>query len=308
MALPADAEGVALDAHQRYEVAALEIDDIREETGEVRAQHEALMDALRAQIEATDVRIAEIKKDAYEFKRDIVIGAESSRTGKTVAEKAVRYMDDKIRAKGAVTEKLRLKNSQIKAQAQKLEAQLQQKEDAGGSLRAVDFDQLKIENQQQLEKIEERNSELLRLKLTTGNTIHVLNSLKQRLAALNEESEWLRGEAAGRHAAIAKLADEAKRVDAEHFGGRAADAEIRCVELHTCGVLGRVEYSAASNLGARYRRFRPRGGSQRRRGHGSAMPRRSAHRRVHSLPRRRARTSATRGTLTRARSSRWTSA
>ena len=98
MAIQVDAEGVTLDAHQRYEVAALEIDDIREETGEVRAQHEALMDALRAQIEATDVRIAEIKKDAYEFKRDIVIGAESSRTGKTVAEKAVCYMDDKIRA------------------------------------------------------------------------------------------------------------------------------------------------------------------------------------------------------------------
>ena len=65
MAIQVDAEGVTLDAHQRYEVVALEIDDIREETGEVRAQHEALMDALRAQIEATDVRIAEIKKDAY---------------------------------------------------------------------------------------------------------------------------------------------------------------------------------------------------------------------------------------------------
>jgi len=40
-------------------------------------------------------------------------------------------------------------------------------------LHVIDFDQLKIENQQYLEKIEERNNELLRLKLTTGNTVQV---------------------------------------------------------------------------------------------------------------------------------------
>ena len=41
-------------------------------------------------MEETDVRISEIKKDAYEFKRDIVTGAENFRTGKTIAEKAAQ--------------------------------------------------------------------------------------------------------------------------------------------------------------------------------------------------------------------------
>ena len=50
-------------------------------------------------MEECDVRIAEIKKDAYEFKRDIVTGAENFRTGKTIAEKAVRYMEEKLRTK-----------------------------------------------------------------------------------------------------------------------------------------------------------------------------------------------------------------
>lgn len=40
-------------------------------------------------------------------------------------------------------------------------------------LHLVDFDQLKIENQQYMEKIEERNSELLRLKLSTSRTVQV---------------------------------------------------------------------------------------------------------------------------------------
>lgn len=37
-----------------------------------------------------DMRIAETKKDTYEFKRDIIIGAENVRTGKIVAEKMIK--------------------------------------------------------------------------------------------------------------------------------------------------------------------------------------------------------------------------
>lgn len=43
----------------------------------------------------------------------------------------------------------------------------------GEVLHVVDFDQLKIENQQYLDRIEERNTELLRLKATTGKAVQV---------------------------------------------------------------------------------------------------------------------------------------
>ena len=55
---------------------------------------------------------------------------------------------------------------------------LVQKEEMGEVLHEVDFNQLKIENQQYLEKIDERNQDLLRLKLMAGNTLQVLNSYK----------------------------------------------------------------------------------------------------------------------------------
>ena len=54
-----------------------------------------------------------------------------------------------------------------------MEQQLHQKEDMGEVLQVVDFDQLKIENQQYLDRIEERNTELLRLKATTGKAVQV---------------------------------------------------------------------------------------------------------------------------------------
>ena len=55
--------------------------------------------AQQAVLEETDQRIAELRKEAYEFKRDIVVGAENFRTGKTMAEKVIRYMEEKLRHK-----------------------------------------------------------------------------------------------------------------------------------------------------------------------------------------------------------------
>lgn len=54
---------------------------------ETRKNSEKLIDTLKAVSEETDIRIADLKKEAYEFKRDIVVGAENIRTGNTIAEK-----------------------------------------------------------------------------------------------------------------------------------------------------------------------------------------------------------------------------
>lgn len=51
----------------------------------------------------------------------------------------------------------------------------------GEVLHEVDFNQLKIENSQYLEKIDERNQDLLRLKLMATNVLQVLNTYKVSL-------------------------------------------------------------------------------------------------------------------------------
>lgn len=50
-------------------------------------------------MEEADLRLAEIKKESYEFERDITKGAVNSRTGKVVAEKVIRYFEDKLRSR-----------------------------------------------------------------------------------------------------------------------------------------------------------------------------------------------------------------
>jgi predicted nucleic acid-binding Zn-ribbon protein len=86
-----------------------------------------------------------------------------------------RFWEDKIYGKEVLLEKVALKNSTYKAAIAKLEAQLAHKEEMGEVLHLVDFDQLKIENQQYMETIDTKNRELLRLKLATGRTAQVGN-------------------------------------------------------------------------------------------------------------------------------------
>ena len=50
----------------------------------------------QALMEEVETRISEMKKEAYEFRRDIVIGAVNQRTGKVVAERVLKYMEDSI--------------------------------------------------------------------------------------------------------------------------------------------------------------------------------------------------------------------
>lgn len=98
----------------------------------------------------------------------------------------------------------------------KLEQQLAHKEEMGEVLNLVDFDQLKIENQQYMERIEEKNNELLQLKLSTSRTVQVLNSLKQQLHELSASGGALRGQ-------IRDLEDNMSKLEA---AGEEAEAQV----------------------------------------------------------------------------------
>lgn len=175
---------------------------MQQELSEDKKRAERIANTLRAVLEETDIRITELKKDAYEFKRDIVVGGENMRTGKTMAEKMTRYMEEKLRQRDGLIEKMRLKNATIKAQMNKVEAHLRQKEEMGDVLHYIDFHQLQIENKQYLSRIEERNEELLRLKTTTGRTVHTLNVVKQKLLDGIRDSNWLKTEISSRTAQL----------------------------------------------------------------------------------------------------------
>lgn len=58
-----------------------------------------LLSPPQAIIEEADARRTEMKKEAYEFERDILKGALNVRTKKIVAEKCLRFFEEKSRAR-----------------------------------------------------------------------------------------------------------------------------------------------------------------------------------------------------------------
>ena len=77
-------KNTALTLDQKYEIANAILEQKQKDMEGEKKNSEKLIDTLKAVLEETDIRIAELKKDAYEFKRDIVVGAENMRTGKTM--------------------------------------------------------------------------------------------------------------------------------------------------------------------------------------------------------------------------------
>jgi len=160
-------------------------------------------------------RIVDLRKETYEFQRDVVVGGCNARSGQLMAEKVVRYFEQSIAEKADLADKLRLKNKTMKAARAKMEAQVKQKEEQGDSLHSIDFHQLQIKNSQFNQKIKERNDELLKLKLTTGRTVAILNSLKKSLSDCLIASKRIRRDIKEKYAARERMKDELSRVSVE---------------------------------------------------------------------------------------------
>jgi len=215
--------GPELTNAQLHETAVQVMDRLGEDMEAVKAQTQKIVDEMKALMELNDALVSERKKEVFEFSRDAVVGAENPRAGgKRMAEKVLAHFEKKLRHKESQIKKLESKNTSLQQSIRKMEQQLKNKEQMGEVLNVIDFDQLKIENKQFLEKIEERNNELITLKLTTGNTVQVLNTLKKRLHKLTSESEWLQSEIVQRRDLLIKVEDDIARVRDE------ANALARC--------------------------------------------------------------------------------
>lgn len=157
---------------------------------EGRDKSETLLERLKAILEGTDLSIAEIRKEAFDFGR-FLSAAENGRIGKYDAEKLSKYMFDKLKQKEALIDKLQAKNVSLKTAIVKKETQIKHKDEMGEDLKFIDFHQLQIENKKHVKDIEDRNNKLLILKVSAANTVLSLNDLKMKLKEAEEEEKMI---------------------------------------------------------------------------------------------------------------------
>ena len=106
---------------------------------------------------------------------------------KLIGEKIDRYLIERLKARESLINKLRDRSSGLRRQITRLDAQLRQKEETGETLNEVDFNQLKIENKQYLDKIDEKNIDLIQRKRQVGRVTQSLNRQKDELQKQTKE-------------------------------------------------------------------------------------------------------------------------
>ncbi|XP_029465111.1 coiled-coil domain-containing protein 113 isoform X1 [Rhinatrema bivittatum] len=203
-----------LTAEQKCTIAQQELEEMKQDIEKLHQNSERTLRHLKATMDEAEIRWAEIKKSSYEFERDIGKAMVQKKTPVT-AEKLMRYLDEKTRSRDMLADKLRLKNTALKVQKKKLMLQMKQKEEMGEVLHEVDFQQLKIENTQFLDRIDERNQDLLQLKLTAGNTLQILCFYKEKLQNMTLGSNCLAKEISLRQEMLQKIEGETELVEEE---------------------------------------------------------------------------------------------
>jgi len=146
-----------------------------------------MSDELKNQLEAKRQKAIECRDSFQEFKRQIARHAEYARTGKKIQEKIIQEVEEFELDKDAEVEEVRGSNISLKNRLAKLEQALRNKDELAENLHVIDFEQLKIENQQLNEKIEERNEELHKLRKKTVVTVQIITHMREKVQFVQKE-------------------------------------------------------------------------------------------------------------------------
>jgi hypothetical protein len=146
-----------------------------------QAEYDQFALDLQGRLDDKEFKAEEIMDSLNEFKREIMLKAENSRTGQGISKRLIKHYEQTERKKDAELEKVRLRNISLKTTLRRLEKTLRSREQLAEGLHMIDFEQLKIENQTLSEKIEERNEELAKLKRKKTVTVQILTHIREKL-------------------------------------------------------------------------------------------------------------------------------
>ncbi|KFQ25416.1 Coiled-coil domain-containing protein 113, partial [Merops nubicus] len=218
---------VGLTVEQKCELAERELTEVKDEIQRIKEDSEQTLQNLEAVIEEADVWWAGIKKAISDFEKDIISTISSKKGSITASEKLLRYMEEKNRQRDLLREKLWSKNYLLKGYKKKLQQQLRQKEQMGERLCEVSLQQLQVKNAQYKEKIDEKNQELLQLKLALGKAVQVLNFYKKKLQDTMETSMSLMKDVSQRKELLEKAERKVALVEEQRAKAEGANGQLR---------------------------------------------------------------------------------
>ena len=117
------------------------LNELRDELKRLQQQYDRTAMEMKRRLDDKELKAREIKEAFMDFKREILKGAENSRTGKPIPPKLIKSFEEGDRERDDEVEKLRLTNINRRNVLRKLEQTLRQKEKLADGLHLIDFDE-----------------------------------------------------------------------------------------------------------------------------------------------------------------------
>lgn len=188
---PEPSQSQPADAEAKYWAHMVKVRETRQDIELRRQDADGDIDVARDKHQAILQEAVDTEDEFNAFVKAKALAATFPRSGKPILPKRVEEFcrdEDDLRAQ---VHDVRIQYIRLRNKNSKLAAQLKEKEKLTDGLHMIDFEQLKIENTNLNEKIEERNEDLLKLRKKATTTIHVLTHVKEKLEFVKAENTSL---------------------------------------------------------------------------------------------------------------------
>ncbi|XP_026755984.2 coiled-coil domain-containing protein 113-like [Galleria mellonella] len=182
--------GPRINVLERSELVSSEMEILIHNLEKARNKASKQQALLKAQLEEIGIRVNDIVKANETFNEEVIIEGWDKIAQRIPAEIWIRFMMEWLKICDSQIGKLRLRTSTLNAQFSKLKSQIKVKSELSESLRAVDFQKLKIENNECVNIIDKKLQQLSELKKMTGDanlnlTIHKKAMMEQNTYLTN---------------------------------------------------------------------------------------------------------------------------
>ncbi|OEH76164.1 hypothetical protein cyc_04418 [Cyclospora cayetanensis] len=204
-----------LSLERRHNMVASAVAASAAEIANIKAELSRAKRLLKETLKSGDLQAAEVRRDALEFRRDVIVGAEDPLSGLTLGEALLRWLEMRIRKRDAQEEKLKAKLRAAKQSALKQAAAAKRPGSGANDLQYIDMHQLEIENEQFAGKVEASKTDVAIKKRKCASILQAQTVLKEQLARSLAEGANLAAGLTSRRAALERTKREAEQISKE---------------------------------------------------------------------------------------------
>ncbi|AAZ12515.1 protein of unknown function (DUF4201), putative [Trypanosoma equiperdum] len=220
-------QAMTVEAEQQYWIS---IWQMREEWQQQRSRCEAAEAAFTEMQSRHQGTIDSSQKHEEMFRqyiRELAERVQFVRTNKRLTKEEIDEFLNRDALQRRLIQRARIRYNLLRYEMEELQRAMAQRDQQQDGMSLIDFEQLKIENTNLNEKIEERNEDIVRLRRKVTTTIHVLTHVKEKLEFMKIENGQLRRQVASTEEELNGLRDKLAQTKRQRDHFTASNLRIR---------------------------------------------------------------------------------